>query len=373
MANAKHKLITFTYTLDPAPLGTQTLGTVLILLEDLDLDLSSARTKTFASASEVTAAATAGEMTTDQANFVNTVFEQIPTPSKVRLGNVDAVGLETYADGYNAVKAETTDYFYVCAQTRTVSEQLVLAAALVSDFAIYIAQTDDAAALGNTAAVNAVFTNTTQENFVLVYHPTSTELTGEALDVAYAAARGTFSPDTKSVGWQGVVRGVAAYPDGSVSSSQRDTVKTAGLVNLMLGVEGTTQGSYVSQGHTYTGRQIKTMVSVFWYVIRCTEELIAEKLERDANGDLIPVNIDGQAIVRTVLEGKYDFGAREGVGHFKKDQQVLVFPDPISDADVAAGIIRTEDHRITTLGNAEEFILSTAFTRDDVVVTVSEA
>jgi hypothetical protein len=349
------------------------LGTVLIMLEDLDLGGTAARTATFASAADVTAAATASEMTADQAAFVNTIWEQIPAPSVVRIGNVDDAGAETYADAYAAVKAETSDFFYVTAQTRTTAQILSLAGALASDFCIYIAQTADAAALGNTATVQAVFTNTTQENFVLVYHPTSTELTGEALDVAYAAARGTFSPDVKSAGWQGVVRGVAAYPDGSVSSSQLGAVKTAGLVNLMLGVEGTNATGYVSPGHTYTGRQIKTMVSVFWYVIRTTEELIAEKLKRDAAGDLIPVDDDGQAIVRTVLEGKYDFGSSTGVGHFKKGQQVLTFPDPITSADVAAGIIRTQDHRITTINNAEEFLLSTAFTRDDVVVTVTEA
>lgn len=373
MANAQHQLISYTYTLDPASIGVQTLGTVLILLENLDLGGTAARTKTFSDAAAVDTAVTASEMTANQGNMVKAAFAQIPRPSKVRVGNVDAVALETYASAYALVRAETKDYFFVCAQTRTTADILALAAALASDNCIYVAQTADAAALGNEATVTAVFTNTTQENFALVYHPASTELTGEFLDVAFAAARGTFNPDTKSAGWQGVVRGVTAYADGSVDSSDVSTVKTARRVNLMLGVEGSTATNYVSPGVTYAGRQIKNMVSVFWYVIRTTEELLAAKLAADAAGDLIPVSDDGQAIVRNVFEGKYDFGASEGVGHFKAGQQVLTFPDPISAADKANGIIRTLEHRITTLANAEEFALSVAFTRDDVVVTVSEA
>lgn len=371
MANAKHQLITFTYTLDPAPLGTQTLGVVLVLLDDLDLDGTGERTKTFASKTEIDAAVVAAELSADQGTFVKKVFDQLPRPSKVRLGNADIIGLETYADAYNAVKAVTSDFFYVTAQTRTTSEILVLAAALASDFAIYVAQSAAAACLGNEATVTAEFTNSTQENFVLLYHPTSTELTGEALDICYAAARGTFDPDAKSVGWQGVVRSVADYPDGSVTSSDVSTVKLTRRVNLMLDVEGTNRGAYVSPGVTYTGRQIKTMVSVFWYIIRATEDLIATKLEADDLGDLIPVDEDGQAIVRAALEAKYDYGV--GRGHFKAEQQLLTFPDPITDSDVANGIIRTDDHRITVLQNGEEFILSTAFTRSDVVIEISEA
>ncbi len=379
MANAKHKLITFSYTLDPAPFGRATLGTVLVLIEDSDLgtDPESAgtgeRTVTYASKAEIDNAVTNAHMTTEQGELGKAVFDQIPTPEKVRYGDIDATATaETHANGYNAVKAETDDFFFVTSATgtspltRAAADQEVLVAAGSSDLKFFMLQSSEADVLAGThlGAGNSHADLSTVENAAIVYHPDDEEPLAEA----YAAARGTFDPDNKSAGWQGVVRGVNAYADGSVSSSERDTMKNAD-VNVML--TWGSQDNYVSPGVNLQGRQIKNMVSVFWYVIRVTEDLIDAKLSLDAEGELIPVSDEGQAIVRAVLEKRYDLGVAGG--HFKADQLVLTFPDPIPDADVDDAVIKTENWRITTLQNAEEFDLTVSFTRDDVVVDATEA
>lgn len=366
MANASHKLVTITYTVDAAAPGAANLGVVLFVATDLNLNGSDDRTKTYSTKAILQSSGSGDGLTPGQEDLLEVAFDQLPTPAYVRIGNRDdANDSETYATAYAAIKAETSDFFYVTADTRTTSEILSLAGALSSDPVIYVAQTSNAAAKGNLAAIQAVFTNTTQDNFVLVYHPTDTV----GLDVGYAAARGSFDPDTKSVGWQGVVRGVTAYPDGSVSDSELATIKAAGVVNTMLNAG--TQTNYVSPGRTYTGRQIKQMVSVFWYITRLGEDLLAMKLDYDAAGDIIPVDEDGQHIVRSAIEKRFGLGV--SAGHFKAGQLVLEFPDPITSSDISSGIIRTSNHRITTSTNAEEFLIGVNFTTDDVVVTLEEA
>lgn len=366
MANATHELVTITYTLDAAPSGSQTLGVVLWIATDLDLNGADDRTKTYASKAALTADYATDGLTAAQYADLAIAFDQLPTPAYVRIGNRDlANDSETYATAYTAIAAETDDFFYVTCDSRTTSEQLVLAAILASDPKICIVQSSASACLGNEATFEAEFTNTTQENFVVMYHPTD----GEALDIGYACARGNFDPDIKSVGWQGVVRSVAAYPSGSVSTSQRDTVKTLGRVNLLL--DAGPQSNYVSPGRTTAGRQIKQMVSVFWYLVRLGEDLINLKLDADAAGDVIPVDEDGQHILRMAIQGRYDLGV--SARHFKAGQLVLEFPDPISSSDIDAGILRTSNHRITTTTNAEEFIIGVNFTNNDVNVTLEEA
>lgn len=359
--NAKHSLLSTSYGLAPAPIAQAGFGDVLVLIEDVTL--GGARFKAYEDVASAQADVTAGELSASGLKAVQTALAQSPRPTQVLIGNVDVTAsTETYPEAYQACLDAGATPFIVAAETRTAAEQEALAAALLNDRVFYALQTSDVdwlTATPPTGASGAYEDIASQENVFICFHPTDSEF----YDVGMAAARTVYDLDQRSNGWQGPINGVAAYPDDSVTVAQRTQAYTNN-VNLLL--EAGPESFYTSKGVTLQGRQINTLVSVFWFLTRLEARLLKLKIDFDTRGRKIPVSAAGQALVQREIEAQYDIGVAGE--HFKAGQLLLTFPDPIDQADIDAGVIKTSNFRITTLQNAQSFELFAEFTRDDVIV-----
>lgn len=367
--NPQHKLITSTFTRDPAPVGISALNVQLHLLADADFDGD--RTLRVFNGAEVDALVTATDITAIQGARIKRAFEQQPRPAYVLLGTVDVDGSETYPQAYDDISLNLGESFqYLTADTRDATVQMALAAKAADDLVTYVALTLASEALGTTLA--SVYTNVTQDWMVLIWGITET-VANAGDDVAYAAARGTFDPDRQSVGWQGFIRGGEPLPDETLTAAQ---VANALAQNVNLKLYSGGRPNYVSPGRTYSGQPIKENTTIMWYLTRLRERLLDLKHRKDNAGQLIPVDPAGQSLIRAEISSLFEQGVgnpEQGLGgHFAAGQLLLEFPDPILQADRDNGIIRTQRHAVTLLGNAEAIELSTIFTREDVIVEETE-
>lgn len=297
------------------------------------------RYRVYNSASAITADETANELTALIASQARLAFAQDRPPRSIIIGQYDpGSGAEDPSDLIEALDlAGQPFYGFALINSADFSESdIPLAAASlaarrgepVPKNALLAATVEGANALAGDVTTIAGADYDDADWLTLLYHDGTT--TGQALSFAHLVARLGFSPDKGTAGFEGVVRGVEDYVDLALIEAGRANMEAA---NIQL--YGTYGGApYVSPGKALSGRPLVEQVSVDWFQVRFAEDLRQLKLRRDAAGQQIPLDREGQEIIQSAFARRIERG--EALGKFVVGQSTLVLPDPIPASDIAA-------------------------------------
>lgn len=309
---------------------TQYAGLQPVMLISSDSTLNSARTVSYANATEVATALGAGYLSATAAAMATLAFNQPHPPTAFIVGR-KASG-ETWAEAYALCVVSAPTAYGICIQSRTDADILAVAAAIHTEgerLGIFQANNSDlyGGALASATLANLI---NAPKRCVLLYHSTDTEY----LDVAYAAERLSWDLDLTSVGWLCAVAGVAANTV-TLTQSQKVQLRDTNSVNVMLPFGSATR--WISKGVTIDGTPIEEVVTGDWFQTRATQRIADRQVALSAVGKKIPVSAVGQAIVLAELEALLAQGVT--AGHFVAGQTQVV-AESITSADIAANRLR---------------------------------
>lgn len=329
-------------------------GRVVLLIpadpSDSDLLGGSDRYKVYSSRQAVNAAVATSELTAALAAQLNVAWLQDRAPSEIVAARFDSLGAgtEDSGDALDALDADGVAYY---------GAALLPTGTTVDDEAestIFAAEIDARnGASGSPRVLGAIVldganmldgsivesagsleTAATSTRNALYYHDDTTPsetATGAVLGFANLVARLGYDPDLTTQSFEGSVRGITNYST-LPSSTERSDMEDANI-NL-LGTFGAVP--YVSPGRSLSGRPLGEQLSVDWFAIRLAEDLRQVKLNRDAIGEILPLNREGQeAIAGEFSKRRQIAGALNKVDP-DPDVTFLNLPDPIPAADIAA-------------------------------------
>ena len=315
--------------------------------------LAGDRYRRFSSTQELDAAVAANEMTAAEAEMFTVAFAQPRPPSSILIAQYDGTwgGAALNENPSVALDAMITagEEFYGVAHVGAcdieairlldtwltqkryivgfVSEDTPLyqgsaAANSVLDGSIYGSGAElDVTALANADKILKPY----YHDDIQSLSPTAGD-TGNAQALAGMVARLGFDPDLTTAGFEGEVRGIASYTT-PLTQTQVET-NNANFYGTFGGVP------YVSPGQMISGRPANERVSVDWFAIRLTEDLIQLKIRRDAEGQIIPLTVEGQEIVRGAFLRRLAIGA--ALLKFDQAESFISFPFPIPATDIDA-------------------------------------
>jgi hypothetical protein len=304
-------------------------GFGLLHIVDQDTNsLNGLRLTSYSSASEVAAARTAGYISATTESFLNSVFMQSPPVQKVWVGFRDVSAAETFSAALLAIEAiNSTDWWAITSYSRVDADIVALAALAEARKKFYFYQSDDASFL-DAGLPTGLAALASYERVAALYHSSDAQ-PGE---LAWAASRLVFNPDTISAAWTGPVSGVEAV--STITSAQRDACIAN---NANIGLPFSSAAFYVSRGVNMKGRPIEQILTGDWFSARISEDTAYVKLSADARGQKIMVDITGQTIIRSVLDKWLLIG--KDAGHWPEGQYRSV-PLTITDADILAKRLR---------------------------------
>lgn len=304
----------------------------------------------------LTPAGTASNNATYTVATVESATKVTVTPGVTNEASVAASSVTWVQQYDNALATAIEDgasFFAACTESRTAADQLLVSADVEALEKIYPIQSSDADCLtsGWPSGLAAV---EDRENSALIYHDDDTEWA----DVGWIAGRIAHDFDSTSPGPEGAVREVDA-------ASVTDAEKALALANnINLPLEFGTEGCYMSKGVNAAGRSWDHIWSVYWFVDRTNALLQRLKLTYDAQGRKIPMDADGQALLEATIQEQIDIAISRG--HFKEEQFVFEFPDPIPTADITERDIKATVY-ITNESGASSFTITFNFSATDVV------
>lgn len=319
--------ISISITLDPLAAAQASFTTLLIVADEANgTTLGGDRVRSYASLAGVQTDADAGEVGTAILAAATAAFAQRPRPSVIKIGRVDTVGLESYTDALTAIKAVDADYYGICIESRTAADVALVAAAVQAEDRLFIHQSGDAdwRTAGYPAALSALEGD---EHTAGIYHDDAAEWA----DVAWAAGRLAFDPDTRSAPWDAGVAGVTAY-----TTAPTDTEKAALDGNDMN--HGLPYGGvdfFVDPGVNHNGRPIYEIITSHWFAARLRERVATLKTVLSARGEKVPMTAAGQALIRSEIETQFAIGVSGG--HFVSYETTA---EAITAADLAAQRMR---------------------------------
>lgn len=314
--------ITINVTLAALPPSRASFGTLLFLVnQDDGNSLNGARVAEYFSAAEAATAQADGYISATTLDFLQACFSQQPTPSSVKVGYRDVTGTETYAAALAAIEAVDTDWYVICQYSRADADIVLLSDLIETRKKLYVAQGDDASWL-NSGVPSGLSTIADNERTAFVYHSSD----AQPADVAWAAARLVYDPDTKSAPWSGRVRDVAAIT--AITTAERQFIEDN---HGNVGLTYSSAAYFMDPGQSMTGRAIYEMVSADWYAARVSEDIALMRLEHTDRGEKILVNAEGQGKILGILGGRLQQG--ETVGHFAKGN-IRATAETITQSDI---------------------------------------
>ena len=323
---------------------TDIFGRGLILVDKATNSLNSNCTVIYTTYAAAVAAQGLGYISAGTLKAIQTVFAQANAPALgVMVGNVDLVGGETYATGLLACIASNPNFYWVVSNSRT-SANVVLVAEQVeecgdkaaADLAgvafkqmVYFAQSADTTLL--TGAYPAGLADLEGlERTLLCFHPTATEW----FDAAHADR---MSVDLSLVAppWVSYdVANVAAYPDGTITETQRLAAQSI-YVDLLLPFGSHTYN--VGLGRSQAGRQMSDQVAVDYLAAAMQLAIADRKAALAIANTKVPMTAVGQQIIVGTIRGV--FQQQETAGMLEAttpdgDQASVIRPLTITAADL---------------------------------------
>lgn len=346
MAVDHNSTITVNVTLAPSPPDRQGFSTVLLLVDEQPGNgLNGDRVVTYTDVDGATTDEAAGYITAATLQAVTDFFAQIPKPASIKVGRVDTVGAETYADGLSAVRAVDDDFYGIAIDKRSATEILSVSGAVETLEKLFVCQSADSDWLttGFPAALSAL---EGRERTALIYHDTATEWA----DLCWLGSRLVYDPDNQSAGWSGQVREVADLATALTATQKAFLDGNDGNVGLAF----SSADFYVSPGVNCNGRPIYEIVSADWFRARIREDFALEKLTLDSRGEKWVVDATGQGRGLAILNARLIQG--EEVQHFVRGQTRATAED-ITTADETARRLRfTAEAQIA--GDAITFVIN---------------
>jgi hypothetical protein len=348
MAGVTHNAnIVINITLDASPAQEQGFGTVLGIFALASNSLNGATTMTFASVTEAQTAQTAGYISAAALAAVTAMFSQNPKPAQVKIGNIDLVGLETYAAAIARISLVDDDWYAAFIEVRDNTSILAISAAIEATRKICAVQSADAGFLTGTYPA-ALVALQTRERTLVCWHDTAAQW----MDAALLANRLVYDPDVVSASWDAPISGVDPYV-AAITTAQRNFA-LANDVNLGRPYGGST--FFVDPGVNGTGRPMYEIETSDWFYARLQEDVAAEKVNHSARGAKLTVDPVGQAKIKSLLDGRGSQGLGGRSPHFIAfDSQAV----DITDADRTAQRLRfTAQAQIAVSGRIFEFDLN---------------
>jgi len=313
----------------------------------------------FVSAEGVAAALTSNFIDANTANVLTRAFAQNPSPERLRVVTAAASGANLIPE-YNAMKAAPNGglVYWIAvggAVTATAPARVALANAARADGRQTSMVSSEAQLLsvplggGPLAGVELV------EGLTLYYH--DAPLTA-GIEIIHPAGRLALDPDARSFGFRGAAN-VPGLVTG-LTDAQRATA-VANNVNTALRYGGVP--TFVHPATTTIGRPILELLNADWIKARAQEALIDQDTQAAARGDLIGVDIEGQALTSGVISNLLE--RAQALGKIVPGQILVTLP-PITAADIAAGIIRV-NAAVQTTTEVRRFIFNVDLSRSAVV------
>lgn len=272
---------------------------------------------------------TAGTITQDAADAMNTIFSQTPTPPRAAIIGLDTSGSDTYSSIVQDAISAGHPFYGVIPDTETPADVSSLASTIESTDKLMAADVGGADWL--TDGVPTDYTSLTENlRFAPMYHP---DAANTYVSPGWFGSRLVFDPDVQSAAFTGSVTGVSPYPEGSkITVDERSEAHDNGANTLLpFGSSNT----YVKPGQNIAGNPLYEIVTIDWFAARLENRLAALQQRRDAAGEKLGVDQDGQAAFVGEIEAQIDAGIE--ADHFVDEKSNGVndvqAPTPIPDAD----------------------------------------
>lgn len=352
MANNHLDNIIINITLDPAPVTAAGFGVPMIIADGSTSSLDGDRIRAYTSLSAVQVDNTAGFVSAPMLAAATAAFSQTSSAATIKIGRKDA--LETYAEALAAIEIADADFYGIAIESRLAADALLVSAPVEASSRIFIMQASDATFLttGFPAAYAAV---ENRERSIVAWHDTDTEW----FDLAWLSNRLVFDPDTRSAPWNAGIQGVTAY-----ATAPTDTQK--GFLDSNSANHGLPFGGaafFVDPGVNANARPIYEIVTADWFEARLEEAVSSLVAARSASGLKIPVTVEGQGLVQSLIETQFALGV--AAGHFVQGQ-TSVTPVAITTADIAAQRLRfTGQAQLVTTARIFQFDLN--FSRNPII------
>jgi hypothetical protein len=291
----------------------------------------------------------------------------------IAIWSVDISGGDTWDGELDSLRSSDLTYFVTHISSRTdadvetasTSAETYTTTESGQNFELFIAQssnTDIKDTSGDTLPTELADADD-QDWTAIRYHDDDSEPS----EVRWAANRLRFDLDETSPPWEGPMKNGAPLVT-SLSSTERTQILNKDVaVGLPLGDEDV----YVAAGVVTSGRPIYEQATTAWFVTRVLNRLRDKRVEYSDRGDKIPINTDGQILVRNEISAQIKEGEDEEVGHFDaeahqsirddSEDALITFPD-ITDADISNRRIRVNVQLIYEV-DAIEFQTSFYFDR----------
>ena len=351
--------ITGSVTLSASPVASAVFDVQLLIDDEANgTTLNGDRFRTYTSTAQATTDFDAGFISSGVRLAINAAFAN--GIGSILVGRMDSVGGETYSTALALIEAETSGYYYVHIDSR-VSTDIATFATTVESFSrriLFCWQSADSGWL--SAGVPAAFSTTANQtrNFG-AFHQNDVE----PLEVAWVASRiSTFTPDQKSVAFNGRVNGIADYSP-VITQSEGDLARQNNI-NVYGDYKNLTNWVAADNGAglMLNGVSIFIMVTAdFWYT-RTTEDFANVIVEFSARKDKLPLNAAGQNVVLGVI--KQRIATMTTAKHFNPEVDPVAVAETIEPADKAAKRMRFSAEA-AALGNAS--VLTFTFFVEDAI------
>ncbi len=353
--------ITGSVTLSAAPVASAVFNVQLLLDDETNgTTLDGDRFRKYTSTAQITTDFDAGFLSSGAKTAALSAFTN--GIGAILIGRVDtAAGTpETYSSALALVELETQGFYYVHIDSR-VSADIVTFATTVESFSrriLFAWQSADAGLLtaGLPAPISTIVTLTRNFGY---FHTTVTE----PLDVAHVAARiSTFTPDQKSVPFNGRVNGIADYSP-EITQAEGDLARENNI-NVYGDFKNLTNWVAASDGAglMLNGVSIFIMVTADLWYTRTTEDFANIIVSFSARKDKLPLNAAGQNVVVSIIEQRISLMI--AAKHFNPEEPVIVVAEEIDDPDKLAKRMRFTAE-VSALGNAS--VLTFTFFVEDAI------
>lgn len=344
--------ITINITLDPAPITAAGFGTMMIIADGSTTSLDGDRIRSYSSLSAVQLDVTAGFVSATMLAAATAAFSQQRAPALIKIGRQD--GVEAFDVALAAIILVDPDFYGICIEPRTASDQVLVSTAVEASSRIFILQSADTG--WKTTGIPAAYTTIDgRERTITAYHDTDAQF----MDFAWGANRLTFNPDTISAPWTTPVAGVTAY---AVAPTDTEKVFLDGnKANNGLPYGGAL--FYIDPGVSMANRPISEIETADWFEARLREAVAQLVVALNNAGRKLPVTPEGQGQVQQLIEAQFAIGV--DAGHFVSGQTISA-PVTLTDADRAAQRLRfTGQAQLVTSARLFEFDFN--FSRNPVV------
>lgn len=246
----------------------------------------------------------------------------------------DTSGADTINDAITAAIAAGCPAWAWTIASRADADILAVSSAMEARTgAVFVGQANNTDLHGGALSASTLAALAGRERTAMCFH----ESDSEYYDVALSSYRLGFSVDKQFWEFKGPIGGVDAYTT-ALSEAQLQQLED-NYINAIAPFGSVT--TYSNKGLNMAGRPLSEILTKDWLEARISEGVAALVETVDRLGQNLAVNRDGHERVRSVVEGVFRKGFKNG----RLDSEgTFLDPVEIDAADISSGIIRITGH-----------------------------